>query len=43
VPVYGMSIVGGAVLGVLVLGEPMTAKCTLGMLLAIAGVLLVAT
>lgn len=43
VPVYGMFIVGGAVLGVLVLGEPMTAKRTLGMLLAIAGVFLVAT
>lgn len=43
VPVYGMFIVGGAVLGVLVLGEPMTAKRALGMLLAIAGVLLVAT
>ena len=42
-PVYGMFIVGGAVLGVLVLGEPMTAKRALGMLLAIAGVLLVAT
>ncbi|MGU3540766.1 EamA family transporter [Methylobacterium sp. A54F] len=43
VPVYGMFIVGGAVLGVLVLGEPMTARRALGMLLAIAGVLLVAT
>lgn len=43
VPVYGMFIVGGALLGVLVLGEPMTAKRALGMLLAIAGVLLVAT
>lgn len=43
VPVYGMFIVGGAVLGVLVLGEPMTAKRALGMLLAITGVLLVAT
>jgi bacterial/archaeal transporter family protein len=43
VPVYGMFIVGGAVLGVLVLGEPMTMKRALGMLLAVAGVLLVAT
>ena len=38
-----MFIVGGAILGVLVLGEPMTAKRALGMLLAIAGALLVAT
>lgn len=42
-PVYGIFIVGGEVLGLLVLGEPMTVKHALGMLLAIAGVLLVAT
>lgn len=43
VPVYGMFIIGGAVLGILVLGEPMTVKRGVGMLLAIAGVVLVAT
>jgi bacterial/archaeal transporter family protein len=43
VPVYGMFIVGGAMLGVLVLGEPMTAKRALGMALAVVGVVLVAT
>ncbi|MBV9654641.1 MAG: EamA family transporter [Acetobacteraceae bacterium] len=42
VPVYGMFIIGGAVLGVLVLGEPMTIKRALGMALAVVGVVLVA-
>jgi len=43
VPIYGMFIVGGALLGVLILGEPMTLKHILGLTLAVAGVLLVAT
>lgn len=42
VPVYGMFILGGALLGVLFLGEPMTARKMLGLLLAIGGVYLVA-
>lgn len=43
VPVYGMFIVGGALLGLIVLGEPMTVKRILGMVLAVADVLLVAS
>jgi bacterial/archaeal transporter family protein len=42
VPAYGMFIVGGAASGVLILGEPMTAKRALGMALAVGGVILVA-
>lgn len=43
VPIYGMFILGGALLGILVLGEPLTAKKTAGLLLAVAGIYLVAT
>ena len=43
VPVYGMFIVGGALLGIVVLGEPVTAKRAIVMVLAVAGVLLVAS
>jgi transporter family protein len=42
VPIYGMFIVGGAVLGVLVLGEAVTATKGFGLALAIIGVLLIA-
>ena len=43
VPVYGMFIIGGAVLGVVFLGEPVTAKKVAGLALCVAGVYLVAT
>lgn len=43
VPVYGMFIIGGAVLGVVFLGEPMTAKKVAGLALCVAGVYLVAS
>ncbi len=43
VPVYGMFIVGGAVLGAVVLGEPVNVKRAIGMVLAVIGVLLVAS
>ncbi len=43
VPIYGMFILGGAVLAVLFLDEPVTAKRAIGMLLCIAGIVLVAT
>lgn len=42
VPIYGMFIVGGAVLGILFLHEPVTARRMLGLALAVAGVYLVA-
>jgi transporter family protein len=42
VPIYGMFIVGGAVLGMLVLHEPITARRLLGLALAVGGVYLVA-
>lgn len=41
-PIYGMFIVGGAVLGVLVLGEAVTATKGIGLVLAAVGVLLIA-
>lgn len=42
VPIYGMFIVGGSVLGVLVLGEPLPwTKCA-GLVLAVLGVMLIA-
>lgn len=43
VPVYGMFIIGGAVLGVIFLGEPVTAKKVAGLALCVAGVYLVAS
>ena len=42
VPIYGMFIIGGALLGVLFLHEPITARRALGLALAVAGVYLVA-
>ena len=42
VPIYGMFIIGGAVLGMLFLHEPMTLRRILGLALAVAGVYLVA-
>ena len=41
VPVYGMFIVGGAILGVIFLHEPVTLKKVIGVLLAIIGVFLI--
>ncbi|ODA67609.1 EamA-like transporter family protein [Methyloligella halotolerans] len=42
IPIYGMFIVGGALLGVLVLGEPMPWYRGLGLLAAVIGVVLIA-
>lgn len=42
VPVYGMFIVGGAVLGILFLHEPLTARKLLGVALAVVSVFLIA-
>jgi transporter family protein len=42
VPIYGMFILGGAVLGILFLHEPLTARRALGLTLAVVGVFLVA-
>ncbi|TXN00740.1 EamA family transporter [Methylobacterium sp. WL64] len=42
VPIYGMFILGGAFLGIAVLGEPLTSRKILGLLLAAAGVYFVA-
>ena len=42
VPIYGMFIVGGAVLGMLVLGEPLTARKFVGIVLAVVSVYLIA-
>ncbi|MEP7457588.1 EamA family transporter [Phyllobacterium sp. SB3] len=42
VPIYGMFIVGGSVLGVFVLGEAVTPIKALGLVLAVTGVLLLA-
>jgi transporter family protein len=41
VPIYGMFIVGGAVLGVLVLGEPMPWHRVVGLIAAVIGVVLI--
>ena len=41
VPIYGMFIVGGALLGVLVLGEPMPWHRIAGLIAAVAGVVLI--
>jgi transporter family protein len=42
VPIYGMFIVGGSVLGVIVLGEAVTPAKATGLTLAVSGVLLIA-
>ena len=42
VPLYGMFIVGGAVLGFVFLHEPLTLRKTIGILLAIASIYLIA-
>ena len=41
VPIYGMFIVGGALLAVLFLDEPMTWQKTVGLVAAVAGVFLI--
>ena len=43
VPLYGMFIIGGAVLGVLVLHEPVTWQKMVGLVAAVAGVFLIAS
>jgi len=42
VPIYGMFIVGGSVLGIVVLREPVTAQKLVGIALAVTGVVLIA-
>jgi transporter family protein len=42
VPIFGMFIVGGAVLGLLFLHEPLTPRKAIGILLAIASIYLIA-
>ena len=42
VPIYGMFIVGGSLLGVLFLGEPMTWNKIAGLIAAVIGVVLIA-
>ena len=42
VPIYGMFIVGGSLLGVLFLGEPMTWNKIAGLVAAVSGVILIA-
>lgn len=42
VPIYGMFILGGTILGIVFLKEPLTVQKSLGLMLAIAGVYLVA-
>lgn len=42
VPIYGMFILGGALLGIVVLGEALTPRKALGMVLAVSGVVLIA-
>jgi bacterial/archaeal transporter family protein len=41
VPIYGMFIVGGSLLGVLFLGEPMSWHKVVGLIAAVAGVVLI--
>jgi len=41
VPIYGMFIVGGSLLGVLFLGEPMSWHKVVGLVAAVAGVVLI--
>jgi bacterial/archaeal transporter family protein len=42
VPIYGMFIVGGSLLGILVLGEPMAWHKIAGLAAAVIGIVLVA-
>ena len=42
VPIYGMFIVGGSLLGVLFLGEPMTWNKIAGLIAAVIGVIMIA-
>ena len=42
VPIYGMFILGGSILAVLVLGEPITASRVVGLVLCVAGIYFVA-
>jgi transporter family protein len=42
VPIYGMFIVGGSILCVLFLGEPVTMRKVAGLLIAVCGVYLIA-
>ena len=42
VPIYGMFILGGAILAMLVLGEPLTWRKGIGLVVAVVGVYLVA-
>jgi transporter family protein len=42
VPVFGMFIVGGAILGLLFLHEPLTLRKAIGILLAMASIYLIA-
>lgn len=41
VPIYGMFIVGGPLLGVLFLGEPMSWSKIVGLMAAVGGVVLI--
>jgi transporter family protein len=41
VPIYGMFIIGGSLLGVLFLGEPMPWHRVIGLIAAVAGVILI--
>jgi bacterial/archaeal transporter family protein len=41
VPIYGMFIIGGSLLGVLVLGEPMTWNKIVGLAAAVLGVVII--
>jgi transporter family protein len=41
VPIYGMFIIGGSLLGVLFLGEPMPWHRVVGLIAAVAGVILI--
>lgn len=43
VPIYGMFVLGGAVLGILFLDEPVTTRKVIGLALAAAGIYFVAT
>jgi transporter family protein len=42
VPIYGMFIVGGAILGIVFLHEPITARKLAGIVLAIISIILIA-
>ena len=42
VPIYGMFVVGGSLLGILVLGEPMALHKIAGLVAAVIGIVLIA-